>query len=247
MSKPADAAASVPWGLRGALGIGLLALFGADLLGYGIIVGVLQLRGAGGFEAAAEIIRVEQLWLFASYLLARLLGLGMVYAYVRARGGGWKSLGLRRFKPVQGLKVFAAAAVGFVVAGIAAGVLIERFLPSVDLAESQEIGFLNAAGGVELWLAFAALVVIAPFAEELIFRGFLLPALSGPFRVWFGVVLTSLIFGLLHPPLGAQITIGIFGLFLGYAYLRSGSLWPAIALHSGKNLIAFLFLFGVGG
>lgn len=91
--------------------------------------------------------------------------------------------------------------------------------------------------------ATAVLVtVIAPIAEELLFRAYVFPAL----RNWRGtapaVVLTGLLFGLLHvvsSPAYALLPLSAFGALLCLLYLRTKSLYPCIALHSLNNSVAF--------
>ena len=70
--------------------------------------------------------------------------------------------------------------------------------------------------------------------------------------VW-GVLLSSLIFGLLHlgnPHATAVGAAGIIlaGLFLGYAFVRTGQLWLSIGIHIGWNFFeGVVFGFPVSG
>ncbi len=89
---------------------------------------------------------------------------------------------------------------------------------------------------------------IAATGEEMIFRGYafqLLVRKLGPFAT---VLPVGVIFGLAHSgnpyasPLGVLNTI-LWGILLGYAFLRSHDLWLPIGLHYGWN--AALPLFGV--
>ncbi len=82
--------------------------------------------------------------------------------------------------------------------------------------------------------------ILVGWNEELLSRGYHLQTIaSGTNRFW-GVILSSLIFGLLHigNPNATWISAaGIFlaGLFMAYAYLRTGQLWLSIGLHIGWN------------
>lgn len=124
--------------------------------------------------------------------------------------------------------------------------------PGLDLAQEQQTGFENAYGGTELLLTLLSLVVFAPVAEEIMFRGFLFSSLRAKFRFRYAVVITSLLFGVLHLQFGADapllwvaaIDTFILSCFLCYLRERMGSVWPAVFLHAIKNSVAFIILFG---
>lgn len=98
--------------------------------------------------------------------------------------------------------------------------------------------------------AFRALVVInalvlASIGEELVFRGLLQPALSQwARRPWAALVVTSILFGLIHFPYPDTIAPLIaFGMILGYLYAKTGSLTLVILVHAlfnGKTLLWLL-------
>jgi membrane protease YdiL (CAAX protease family) len=95
---------------------------------------------------------------------------------------------------------------------------------------------------------YLAALLFAAAGEEMIFRGYafqLLVEKMGPFAT---VLPVGVIFGLAHAgnphasQLGVLNTI-LWGILLGYAFLRSRDLWLPIGLHYGWN--AVLPLFGV--
>ncbi len=79
--------------------------------------------------------------------------------------------------------------------------------------------------------AIIVAVTLGPFAEEVFFRGFL--------QKYAGVVVTALLFALLHYSFGsATEMIGAFiaGIVLGYwVNYRNPSLWPVVLAHAGYN------------
>ena len=89
-----------------------------------------------------------------------------------------------------------------------------------------------------LWFAF---VIVAPVTEELFIRGFLFHGIErsrlGPAGA---IVLSSLAWAALHTQydLYSITVICLGGLLLGYARLRSRSLYPAVAMHLVQNLVA---------
>jgi membrane protease YdiL (CAAX protease family) len=87
----------------------------------------------------------------------------------------------------------------------------------------------------------ADLVIIAllsGFCEEIFFRGVAQPV--------FGIVLTSLAFGLFHDPSFRYISYAIIAAFYGYLlgllYAYTGNLWAPIAAHVTHNLISLYIL-----
>lgn len=104
------------------------------------------------------------------------------------------------------------------------------------------------------WTVFAivsilAIVVFAPVTEELFFRGAVLPILANRFGPIAGVILSSLVFGMMHvqPTLESSFYV-IFmtacaGVVLAIARLKSQSLLLPIFMHMGFNSWAVLILF----
>ncbi len=112
----------------------------------------------------------------------------------------------------------------------------------------QAFMLLDQMSPVQLAAVALMTVVTVPFAEELIFRGVLLSFLleRGPAdptrRKWTAVIVSSLIFGVFHmdPQLIPATTA--LGIAAAWLRLRSGSLWPAVALHQINNALATVVL-----
>jgi membrane protease YdiL (CAAX protease family) len=88
------------------------------------------------------------------------------------------------------------------------------------------------------WLAFPAVAIGAPLAEELVFRGQLFAALAQSRAGFSGATLiTSVLWSLLHltEPWLAIGIIFMMGLTLGTLLIRFGSLWVTIVCHSVWN------------
>lgn len=100
---------------------------------------------------------------------------------------------------------------------------------------------------------YILIFTIGGFQEELLSRGYHLQTLSSGLNLFWGIVISSAVFGLLHlaNPNATWISVvGIFfaGLFLALGYLRTGQLWLSIGLHFGWNFFeGFVFGFPVSG
>lgn len=115
--------------------------------------------------------------------------------------------------------------------------------PHVDLQQVQETGFQNMSHYYEYLLAFITLVVLAPLAEEVLFRGYLFGKLKKIIPPWVAIIITSLLFGAVHGQL--NVAIDVFALSVVLCILReiTGSIWAGILLHMLKNSLAFYVLF----
>jgi len=100
----------------------------------------------------------------------------------------------------------------------------------------------TAAGWLKEVGALALLFAVAAAAEELLFRGYAFRVLVEALGPVLAVTISSALFGLIHvanpgaDPL-ALVNIGLAGVLMAIAYLRSGSLWVAIGLHWAWNWV----------
>ena len=89
------------------------------------------------------------------------------------------------------------------------------------------------------WAVAAFAVIVAPITEEVLYRGMLQEALrSSPFGAWGAIVVTSVLFALMHVGNSAPHAVaGLFVLSLGFGwvYERSGRLVAPIVMHLGFN------------
>lgn len=88
-------------------------------------------------------------------------------------------------------------------------------------------------------LLFISVVIIAPLAEEFLVRGILLHRFSTKWGVSMGIIVSSLLFGLLHFNI-ASISIGVGYIFVALIYIRVPSLLVPISYHMMNNIIFFI-------
>lgn len=107
--------------------------------------------------------------------------------------------------------------------GLANDVIMSNFMPQTD----EERRIFNLMG------------ISAGIAEEIIFRGYLIWALSLFMPLWIAAVVALLVFTLLHLYQGANKLPVIFitGGLATLVFVLSGSLWPAIAMHIFVDVI----------
>ena len=88
---------------------------------------------------------------------------------------------------------------------------------------------------------------VAPLIEELIFRAALYPWLRQKFGMWPGVVVSSVIFGMIHPTVANAVAAMILGAAFALLYEKSRSIWIPLILHIVNNTaLMVLAFFAVG-
>jgi uncharacterized protein len=100
-------------------------------------------------------------------------------------------------------------------------------------------------GRVSLVVVVVFGVAVAPFIEELFFRGFLFPLVARSIGPWPGIVTTAVLFALPH---GAQnewawqqlALIGLAGVAFGFARYRTGATSASFLMHASFNATQFL-------
>lgn len=93
--------------------------------------------------------------------------------------------------------------------------------------------------------SFFRIVIIAPVIEEMFFRGLLLRGYLKRYSTPAAILVTALLFGLMHVQYLMIIWGFIFGLLLAWLYLLTRSLWPCIIVHSFSNLTALIVFYGL--
>ena len=102
-------------------------------------------------------------------------------------------------------------------------------------------------------LLFFVIFVFVGWNEELLSRGYHLQTIASGLNLFWGVIISSGIFGLLHlanPGANWNSTLGIFlaGIFFAYGYIRTKQLWLPMGMHLGWNFFeGVVFGFPVSG
>lgn len=107
--------------------------------------------------------------------------------------------------------------------------LLQRILPTPEWLK-------NLFGD----MGWQGMVVGAPLTEEPLFRALVLGGFVQRYGPRKGLLLSALLFGLIHLNPWQLTTAIAAGLFLGWLMLRTGSLWPGVLAHFVNNLVAYL-------
>ena|GEM_PF-2318632 len=107
---------------------------------------------------------------------------------------------------------------------------------SLNFNLNIETNACNVVMGMPFWFILFV-VFIGPINEELFFRGFLVKRI--------GIILSALLFAILHAGYGSTFGIDIiaafiFGIIAGYIFKKTNSIYPTLLAHAFINLIAVL-------
>lgn len=111
----------------------------------------------------------------------------------------------------------------------------------LQLTDYQADYFAAVAGSP---LGIILMIALGPLLEELLFRGAILGGLLPLFKSpWPSIIISALLFGVIHLN-PAQILPGVlFGIMLGWLFVRTGSLWPGLFAHIGNNALAVVGIY----
>ncbi len=142
-------------------------------------------------------------------------------------------------RPLMRLRTMGPAALVATIAGVAVFFLVVMALPATLLGR-EGIGPVALARDLPMAAPACALQALA---QELQFRGMLLGALDRVAPAWAANIGQAAFFGIAHiavqyqGPAGAFVPVTIvLGLVFGYITQRTGSLWPAIIVHTVADI-----------
>ncbi|MBR5389560.1 CPBP family intramembrane metalloprotease [Candidatus Saccharibacteria bacterium] len=144
------------------------------------------------------------------------------------------------------------APAGLIVYLVLAVILIAIFsnFSFFDANQAQELGY-NLINGFDRIVAFFALCIVAPIAEELVFRGWLYAKLRNiipgkRLSLILSIFLVSVLFGILHGQW--NVGVNVFAMSVVLCALRevTGTIYSGILLHMLKNTIAFVLVYILG-
>jgi membrane protease YdiL (CAAX protease family) len=95
-------------------------------------------------------------------------------------------------------------------------------------------------------LLFVMVAGLAPFFEEILFRGFFLTSLTRYLPLWGAIGVSGLVFAVAHLNLADILPLTVLGFVLGFVYTRSRNLLSSMLLHSLWNSGSFLSLLILG-
>lgn len=175
-----------------------------------------------GFEVKVEI------YASGAICLVAMAGVALSWARVRPALATQGPLWCYAAAPVIGLATFAIAS--------AACYLLVTLVGLED--QSYSVSCLNAG---YTWPFVIALIAVPPaIFEELAFRGVIGSAMEGVFEAREAILVTAMMFAILHLSPASFPHLFVVGLALGVLRRASGSLYPCMILHFTHNGLVLL-------
>lgn len=197
-------------------------------VGFQLIAGIIVLISAllllrGDFSALAAP-SVRTLVMVGLLIVSSLLMSWYLYAknYFRKDERTWSIVSGRVFSLV-------------ILFGLSAYVVATGLNSIIDLPNLMEDEFVDMSNNV--W-GVLAIVVIGPFTEEFLFRGAILGGLLKKIDPKYAILISALIFGVVHFNPAQIVFAFLVGLVLGYVYYSTGSLLLPILIHIIVNGIS---------
>lgn len=185
------------------------------------------------------------------YLVAMLLCIGLPHLLLKKFRTKREELGLTGLFTWTDIGL---APIGLIVYFLLASVIVAFFtflseqgiFTWFDANQAQEVGFSNLYASFDRIVAFISLVVIAPIAEEIIFRGWLYGKLRARLSLIPAVLLTSILFGAVHGQWNVGVNVFVMSIVMCLQREITGTVYSGIILHMLKNGIAFYLLYIIG-
>ncbi len=215
----------------------------------GVLILVVVTAGIG-FAAHINFSRTAKLSSAPLFAIATgIYGLVVLAIYlfaVRRTGSSWTQIGVRKFDwwwmPLVPILTFAQFLGMFVIN--------TQLILRITGKPFENPQIENITGGVrltpiDLILLLVLVAVIAPIAEELLFRGMLYPVLRRSWGITIAVILNALLFGLAHVVLILMPGLFFVGLILAWVRERSGSVIPGMLIHALQNSIIIIGIYAL--
>ncbi|HUY96487.1 MAG TPA: type II CAAX endopeptidase family protein [Verrucomicrobiae bacterium] len=237
----------VPWGWTDVglvLGLSLPAL-AAAYLGFSLVEQALRSVGMLPTHGSAPPSTLALLNLIGDVLIYGAVVAVVIWVTVGRRHLPVSRLGLTR-APLRVLAVMPVVAIALQLAG---SILTAGLAPLVHAGANPQVCQIRVGYGGGEWLAVLAVALVAPAAEELVFRGFLYGTLRQRMPWGWAAALSGLVFASLHAvSVGGYVLLLLPALFLAGVVLAavyewSRSLLPGMVVHASYNLIAVLLIF----
>ena len=117
--------------------------------------------------------------------------------------------------------------------------LMEPLLSFLQLSDNSEVRFDRL---LDNWVGILAVAVVGPIAEELVFRKHVLHALTPHYTPSVSILLSALLFGLMHLNPAQILPAFILGGFLAWLYERTDSILLTSLLHIANNSVSIVMI-----
>ncbi|WP_342598204.1 type II CAAX endopeptidase family protein [Psychrobacillus sp. FSL H8-0483] len=175
---------------------------------------------------------------FVGFIMSIIFTLGIYFIALRPNRLSWRNVGLTRFPRNYWIPL---AGWTFVLIIVSIAIAIGMEVLGGELENSKTESLQSRMTLINFVIAFVSASIVSPIYEEIFYRGFLYRWFRGKYGILIGMVVSSLIFMVVHiPTYNVLPTALVSGLFFSWTYEKTGSIIPGIIMHSTFNGIALI-------
>jgi len=188
-----------------------------------------------GFAVLVALFKGPELLVNLAGLLIELLYIVPILVVLFWKQTTWEAFGMRKFN-----RSFLRVGCGWLLGVYLVIFLHNSILTALNL-NTQGLEILRLFSQLEspFWLLLTG-VVVAPFVEELFFRGFVFAGLRQHWGWKKAGLVSSLIFAIFHLDPVALIPTFLLGYVFASLYEQSKSIWPGVILHFLVNFVGLV-------
>jgi membrane protease YdiL (CAAX protease family) len=152
-----------------------------------------------------------------------------------------RALGFRGFNVVSALSWIVVLIIAFFAVNALYSYALSVFhihLQTNDQAILQQSKYAP----LTTYATLLASVLVAPFCEEIFFRGFVFTGLLRGMPLVWAIIFSALIFAVAHADPGSFAVLFVIGLALAFIRWRTRSIWPGMILHFLNNAIGAILI-----
>lgn len=170
------------------------------------------------------------------FMMSIIFTLSVYLIALKPHGLKWEEVGLRSF-PNSYWKWIPVWTVVLIVSSILLVVAMDILGIGVDNSKTESLK--EQVTWFTFTIAFLSAAVVSPIYEEIFYRGFLYKWIRGKWGVGAGLLVSSLIFTIVHIPTYNTLPVNFLsGMIFAWTYEKSGSIVPGIIIHGVFNGLA---------
>ena len=200
----------------------------------GAIILVVFLMAKGGFDNPSDLVNETIKYSMPINIVAQVIGTAVFLPiYLKTKKEAFPVVTEKSHWSVSIWSILFILGVGTVSSFIVE--LIGNFITPSDggLEAVMEAIFSGS-----LWSTVVSTVIMAPIMEELMIRGLTLNKLLSGSKKWTAIIVSSIVFGVIHMNLLQGLNAFVLGIVLALVYYKTRSLITCMLCHAANNLLS---------
>ena len=179
------------------------------------------------------------------YNFATAIAVLLYYFLLRSKGLSFGHAGYRNKLTGKGILYGIGA---FFIVSIILYPLIDSLLANFNIPmfwESIGETAIKQNTTQDIFLGILIPAILSPLTEDTIFRGYVFQMFSERMKVWMAIILSSLIFAVIHIGFfgpGLTVWVFFFGIASAYLYYKFDSIYPSLFYHFINNMWAYVIV-----